>query len=361
MKIISLKDISIKDIVSVLRDGGLIIYPFDTCYGLVCDPTNQKAVDKLLEYKSRREGKAISIVVKDKEMIEQYAEVNNSTRNFIQNFLPGPFTVILKSKNKFAKGIQAENGTIGIRIPKFQPILDLVKAYGSPLTATSANQSYKKTPYKISDILDNTSAKGLRNIDLIVDAGELDRNPPSTVIDLCSESIHVLRKGSIIPENSSFTQRESNSVEETIEIGRELMEKYQGNLEFRPVIFALQGDMGAGKTHFTKGLGISLGVRGEINSPTFVISNEYELENGNKLYHIDTWRIDFSDDFRELDEIGFRGMLKKQKNRFNVISIEWSDKIYEYLRKLDENIKIIWVEIIIDYRSEHTRIIKWSE
>ncbi len=361
MQIVKHNEISLADIVAVLRQNGLIIYPFDTCYGLVCDPTNQVAVDKLLKYKARREGKAISVTVKDVAMMEQYAVINETARNFIQNFLPGPFTVVLKSRHRFADGIEAENGTIGIRIPNYRPILDLVGMYGSPLTSTSANQSYQKTPYKITDILDYANPRDLDYIDLIVDAGDLPKNPPSTVIDFSNNNIHVLRKGSIIPEGVDFSQRISNSVDDTIAIGKELMQKYGANLQYRPVIFALQGDMGAGKTHFTKGLGLSLGVKEEINSPTFVIVNEYSLEKGNKLYHIDTWRLDISSDFHELEEIRFANMLRKEGDLYNVISIEWCDKIIDYLNKLDSNIKIIWVEIVIDYQSANKRVIKWSE
>lgn len=361
MKITSQKDISVEKIVQVLKNDGLIIFPFDTCYGLVCDPTNQKAVDKLLGYKARREGKAISVVVSDFAMAEKFADIHESAKKFIRNFLPGPFTIILKSKNKFAQGVEAENGTIGIRIPSYNSIVELVKTYGSPLTSTSANQSYQKTPYSVQDILENASESALDLIDLIIDAGELEKNPPSTVIDMSNDELHVLRKGSIIPENAKTKSYQSNSEEETIQFARDLMEKYSMNLNFRPLIFALQGDMGAGKTHFTKGLALSLGVQEQIQSPTFIISNEYKLEGRNKLYHIDTWRLSTENHFTELEEIGFKNMLNPISGKFNIISIEWADKIQEYLQKLNANIKIIWVEIIADKEDSNKRIIKWSE
>jgi L-threonylcarbamoyladenylate synthase len=362
MKIVRSNGITTAELVDVLKNDGVIIFPFDTCYGLVCDPTNQKAVDKLLAYKSRREGKAISVVVDSVEMADHFVEIGTSARNFIGNFLPGPFTIVLKSEHKFAQGIEAENGTVGIRITDFKPIQDLVTAFGSPLTSTSANQSYQKTPYKVEDILETANPKNLELIDLIIDAGELPKNSPSTVLDMSNEDIQVLRKGSIIPDGVKFKERQSNSVEETIELGREIMENFRTNLEFRPIIFALQGDMGAGKTHFTKGIAQSLGIREEIQSPTFIISREYDLQGGNRLYHMDTWRLELKNNFEELEDIEFNKMLEKTSaSNFNIISIEWADKIQEYLQKLDLNLKIIWIEIVIDPENENVRTIRWSE
>lgn len=381
MQIIKLSDVNFEDLANRLRNGELGIFPFDTCYGLVCDPTSQKAVDKLLSYKARREGKAISIAVDSLEMAKKYAEMGMSAKNFFRNFLPGPYTIINSSNYQFAIGIKAENSTIGIRIPDSQPVLNLVKAFGSPVTSTSANQSYQKTPYKVEDILDGASKKSLKYIDFIIDAGELQKNPPSTVIDMSNDQIHIIRKGSIIPEGAKTEEFISNSEEETIEYAHQLTERFSANLNFRPVLFALQGDMGAGKTHFTKGLAQSLGVRDRIQSPTFIISNEYSLQQGNKLYHIDTWRLELKDGFQELDDLEFEKMFevnkyanpakrdshessssnKSSSQLFNVISIEWADKIQEYLHKLDLNLKIIWVEIVKDSQNENRRIIKFTE
>jgi len=361
MKIIPLEKVDYSDLVKKIKNGALCIFPFDTCYGLVCDPTNQNAVDKLLDYKSRRQGKAISVSVDSFEMAKEFAEVNESAKNFFRNFLPGPFTIIVTSRGKFAKGIEAENGTVGLRIPDYEPIFKLVKTFGLPLTSTSANQSYQKTPYKIDDIFESASPKALELIDFIIDGGELPKNPPSTVIDMSNESIHILRKGSIIPEGAITEEFTSNSEEETIEYARKLMERFSANLNFRPVVFALQGDMGAGKTHFTKGIAASLGIREEINSPTFIISNEYSLEKGNKLYHIDTWRLDLQQGFQELKDLEFEKMFDSISSQFNIISIEWADKIAQYLQKLDVNIKIIWVEILKDESDVNKRVIRFTE
>lgn len=381
MEIKKLEDITYVEIIELLNNHGLIIYPSDTCYGIACDPTDPVAVEKLLKYKMRREGKAISIAVTDLEMAARYADINDTARSIYTRFLPGPYTVISKSKGVVAQGIEAENGTVGIRIPDSKWLLDLVEKYGKAITATSANQSYQKTPYKIQDILENLSKKSEALLDLIIDGGELEHNPPSTVMDTTMGDIQVLRKGKFLPENSKIHEFVSNSEAETIEFGAKLFKQYQKNLEFRPLLFALQGDLGAGKTQFTKGLAQSMGITEQVISPTFILSREYDSPIGNRLYHIDTWRLETDEDF---ESIGFRKMLDRSSEysvesiqsgdinhlielahqpptNYHTLSIEWADKVQQYLTKLDVNVKIIWIEIEADTVIENKRTIRWSE
>jgi L-threonylcarbamoyladenylate synthase len=377
MVIKKINEIKIEDIITILENSGLVILPFDTCYGICCNPSDQKAVEKLLQYKERREGKAISISVSDIEMASKYVDINDTAKSIYERFLPGPYTVISISKGEVIKGIEAENGTLGIRIPQSEWILSLIREYNNPITSTSANQAYQKTPYQIEDILQNATKKSLELVDLIVDGGKLKYNPPSTVMDTTLGEIQVVRKGQFLPEGSKVNEVVTNSEIETIQFGKELLERFKTNLEYRPLIFALQGDLGAGKTQFTKGLAQALNVKDQIVSPTFILSREYDLESGNKLIHIDTWRLENDGDFEAL---GFKEMLSQSsafakatvdrsitnlqssdKSRFNVLSIEWADKVSDYLRKVDVNHKIIWIEIVADADSENKRIIRWSE
>src|SRR5680860_1375363 len=173
----------IEEAVKVLEKGGLVIYPTETLYGIGVDATNQKAVDKLLTYKTRREGKPLSIAVNSLQMAKEYVEINPTAHNLYSNFLPGPLTVVSPGLGKVAKGVESEIGTLGIRIPKYELILDIIESFGKPITATSANASYKKQPYCIDDILENISTKQKNLIDLIIDAGQLEKRDPSTVVD----------------------------------------------------------------------------------------------------------------------------------------------------------------------------------
>jgi len=344
---------SIQEAITVLRAGGLIIYPTETCYGVGVDATNPKAVAKLLKYKRRPEGKAISIAVVDGNMAKEYVTTNETAENIYKNLLPGPITVISSSLGKTVSQLEAENHTIGIRIPDYPFTLELIKQFGKPITATSANSSGKKTPYEIQDILNNISTKQSNLIDLILDKGKLANNPPSTVVDTTLNNLPTLRQGQIKiarPENVFITKSDI----QTQVLGQELIQKHNSTLDKKCIIIALQGDLGAGKTQFTKGVAKGLGISQVITSPTYLLVKDYTIQNTNKLYHIDTWR---TSEETELDQLGLHDMLKIG----NVIAIEWVEKVEQTLGRLAKNrdIKIIWVTI--EHREKHKREIKIFE
>ena len=164
--------------VDVLSVSGLVIFHTETVYCIGALATNQNAVENLLRYKTRLEGKPLSMAVSDRAMAEIYVEANEVARNLYENFLPGPITVVSYGKHKVANGVESEHGTLGIRIPDYPLVRNLVKNLGEPITATSANASYKKKPYTIEDVLNNISEKQKNLIDLILDAGELPKREP---------------------------------------------------------------------------------------------------------------------------------------------------------------------------------------
>ncbi len=347
MKIETIDNIKLKKIVSVLKDGGLVILPTETVYGAMVDATNQSAVDKLNTYKNRPKGKPHSIAVVDMAMAEKYVELNKTAKNLYETFLPGPVTVISKGKGNVAKGVASETGTVGVRIPDYPLVLNTVKALGNPITATSANASYKKRPYKISDILDNISDKQKKLIDLIVDAGELPRNEPSTVIDTTLDDTIVLRQGDIKLKNE--TEVLSRNEESTQNIGKELWQKYEKFHGKRALIFALEGPMGVGKTQFTKGLARALGIQEEVISPSYNLEEEYEK---GRLYHIDAWRMESEGELQQLD------FAKKLTDK-SVVVIEWADRVAEIIRSHKEDAVIVWVKI--RYREkDNERFVSWG-
>ncbi|KKS30504.1 MAG: Sua5/YciO/YrdC/YwlC family protein, partial [Candidatus Amesbacteria bacterium GW2011_GWA2_42_12] len=174
-----------------------MIYPTETTYGIGVDATNQRAVNALLTYKKRREGKPLSIAVFDMNMAEKFVDLNQAARNIYASFLPGPVTVVSKGKHVVVTGVESENGSLGIRIPAYDLVLQIVKAFGKPITATSANASYKKRPYCLEDIMQFLSPRQKSLIDLVIDAGELPHNEPSTVIDTTLDDVEVLRQGKL--------------------------------------------------------------------------------------------------------------------------------------------------------------------
>lgn len=260
----------IEKAVKILHRGGILIYPTETCYGVGVDATNPQAVTKVLKYKKRPQGKAISIGCSDIKMSKEYVLLNQTAKNIYKNFLPGPVTVILKSKRKVDPRLESERQTLGIRIPDYDILLEILKAFGKPITTTSANSNGKKTPYSIDDILQNISKKQSKLIDTIIDAGELPKNPPSTVIDTTTEELKTYRSGVFDPSVKLISEFESTSEEETIFQGEEFIKKTLSENTDKAIVVLLKGDLGAGKTYFTKGIAKGLKIDKIIKSPTFI-------------------------------------------------------------------------------------------
>ncbi len=351
MEIVKLDDQSVDKAVKVLKQGGLVIYPTETLYGIGADATKQNAIDKLTSYKNRPFGKPYSIAVTNETMAEKYVELNKTAKDFYKKFLPGPLTVISRGRHIVAKGVESEDGTLGIRIPDYKLVTDIVEKFGKPITSTSANASYKKRPYKISDILENISEKQKKLIDLIIDAGELPKREPSTVIDTTLDEAVTLRQGDIKLKDKNEVL--SRSEENTKNIAKEIWQKYETHKNKRAIVFALQGKMGAGKTIFTKGLAKAMGIDELVTSPTFALENSYRsTANSNQLFHFDAWRMENSDELRAL---GFEDLIKNK----SVVSIEWSDRVSSVIREFDDEAIIIWVKI--EYgKMENERAISWG-
>lgn len=349
MQIIKLGGRAREEAVDVLSKGGLIIYPTETLYGAGVDATNCEAVRKLTEYKERPLGKPYSVAVDSVSMAEDFGELNQTAKNLIKEFLPGPLTVVVRGKHKTAPGVESEDGKLGIRIPDYKFVQELLKSFRKPITATSANASYKKRPYRISDILDNLSQKQMDLIDLIIDAGTLPTVEPSTVIDTTLDEPATLRQGEIkLSEELKVLSRDE---EATKNIAKEIWQKYCGYKGKRSIVFALDGEMGAGKTIFTKGLAQAMGITELVTSPTYALENEYGNEGG-KLYHFDAWRI--AED-SEMEALGFEKLIKEKA----VVAVEWAEKVADIIREFDDEAIIIWIKISLG-KNENDRLISWG-
>lgn len=315
--------------IAVIKNGGLVIYPTETTYGIGANPHSTPAIDKLLQYKSRREGKPLSIAVNSQTMAEQYVKINQQAQNFYQRFLPGPYTVIsqLKKTVDIDKRVASEFGTLGIRIPDYPLILKLIATLGHGITATSANASNQKRPYQISDILDNLSEKQQQLIDLIIDVGRLPKNEPSVVIDTTLSTPLALRGQ--LHKDTPYTEFHSQSENETQELAMRLILKNWNKLKKEGLLFALTGELGMGKTIFAKGIAQFLKIKAEITSPTYSYLNEYTFQREGcqgTFYHLDAWKIDQQQDLAllKIDQL-----LKANQ----VMVIEWWDKIAKFLPK----------------------------
>jgi L-threonylcarbamoyladenylate synthase len=183
----------------ILEHGGVVVYPTDTAYGLGVDATNENAIEKIFDLKGRGQEKAVHITVADIEMAELYAEITEDAKKLAEAFLPGPLTLVVKRKKTLPDMLALGKETIGIRMPKNATALALVKAFGKPITATSANISGDDTSYTIDAVRDSF---GLRagEIDLYVDEGQLPHIIPSTLVDITGAKSVILREGPVSRE-----------------------------------------------------------------------------------------------------------------------------------------------------------------
>ncbi|MGI5827431.1 MAG: L-threonylcarbamoyladenylate synthase [Patescibacteria group bacterium] len=336
MKIIKLSKRNLTEVlikaVQTLENGGLVVYPTETCYGLGADATNQAAINKLLSYKRRREGKPLSILVDSEKVASKYVYINESAHKLYQRFLPGPMTIVSKAKEELAEGVASELGNIGVRISSHPFAMDLVRKYRRPITATSANASWQKKPYSIDDILSPLSECQKVKLDLLIDAGQLPKREASTVVDTTLVDTMVLRRGSI-DLGEKQVELLSHSEDETKKMAHTLILKHWNDIREKGLVVGLIGELGVGKTIFVKGIGEFLRVETTIVSPSYTLVNEYPYERHSVkgiLYHLDPWRLE---KFEDLSKLGFSTMLRKN----NVVAVEWASKYLEeieaYCRK----------------------------
>lgn len=363
MEIVRLNEKTKEEVISksleVLNSGGILVYPTETCYGIGADATNSKAIEKLISYKTRREGKPFSVVMAEKEMAKKYVELNEMAENIYDNYLPGPITVVSKSLGKVVKGVESESGTLGIRVPDFDLILEISKNFAKPFTSTSANMSYDPKPYSVESFLKYLPEKKKTLIDLVIDAGELPKNETSTVVDTTLNTLNVLREGKVdFEKDLNFKDialsAKTKSELETVNFGATAMLKYLDEIRKRCVVFLLSGELGSGKTQFAKGIAKQLKIQKNIKSPTYNILNEYGFGDEGMFVHIDTWKV-YS--WEELKTTGF----EKYVSQRNVIAIEWADKFFDEMEKFLKEKDAKLIKVVFEHKAENERDIKLFE
>jgi len=189
----------IKEAIKVLKKGGAVVYPTDTAYGLGVNALNSEAVQNLYMIKERENHKPTHIVVSDIEMAKEYVVVSPFAEKIMGKFLPGPISVVLPLKedsSESLKQLSANSGSLGIRIPKDEVAISLVRAAGFPITTPSANITDGETPYKIETSKKQFETK-MYQPDYYLDVGELPLKKPSTIVRIVGNDIELLREGAI--------------------------------------------------------------------------------------------------------------------------------------------------------------------
>ena len=193
----SLKNPDIKVVeyaAEILKRGGLVVYPTDTAYGLGGNALNMETIKKVYETKGREFNKPTHIIVNDWKMIKRISHPNRNAKLLFDKFLPGPLTIILNKKKVVPNILTSNKNTVGVRIPDCKITRLISSLIDFPYTTPSANKSGGTTPYSAEDVIRELD---LKKVDLIIDCGSLPKNRPSTMIDLTTMPVKILREGPI--------------------------------------------------------------------------------------------------------------------------------------------------------------------
>ena len=180
----------IMKVVDILKNGGIVVYPTDTYYGIGCDIMNKRAIERIYQLKQRNKSKSFSFICSDLKNISRYAKVSNYAYKTMRRLLPGPYTFILEGSKLVPKIMLTKRKTAGIRVPDHKICLELVEGLGNPIITTSATMpdgSILNDASLIHDIFKN-------RIDMVID-GDIVPGKPSSVISLINDTPEVIRKG----------------------------------------------------------------------------------------------------------------------------------------------------------------------
>ncbi|KAF5072298.1 putative protein YciO [anaerobic digester metagenome] len=183
----------VEKVVEVLRKGGVIIYPTDTVYGLGCDITNTRAVERIIKIKGiRPKDASFSFICADLSNIAEYAKVDNPTFKLMKKNLPGPFTFILPGYNKVPDYFITKRKTVGIRVPNNSIPIEIVTMLGNPILTTSIKDEDGIVEYTTDPELIHERYQDI--VDLVIDGGYGD-NVASTIVDCTGSEPEIVREG----------------------------------------------------------------------------------------------------------------------------------------------------------------------
>ena len=178
----------IDEAIDVLSNGGVVLYPTDTVYGLGANVFNNRAVKRVFEIKQRSFLKPLSILVSDTRAINLVAKVSNSQKEIINNYFPGPYTFILSKRKIVPRVVTSGSSFVGVRVPDNDIARNLASLF--PITTTSANLSDKEMLSNPSEILEQLGC----DVDLVIDVGTLKSKRASAIIDLTTGEPKIIRR-----------------------------------------------------------------------------------------------------------------------------------------------------------------------
>lgn len=193
----NIQDVDLKNPIEIIKNGGIVIFPTETVYGIGCNGLDEKAIKKLYEIKQRPLSQAISLLVSDIDMINKIAkDITDLEYKLMEKFFPGPLTIILKKKKIVPNILTAHQDTVGVRMPSEEIARKLVEYAKVPIATPSANVTGRQSGTNMKDIIKDFEGK----VDYFIDGGQSKIGIASTIIKVIDNIPHILRSGSITEE-----------------------------------------------------------------------------------------------------------------------------------------------------------------
>lgn len=192
-------DSAINEAASILESGGLVVYPTDTCYGLACDPTNESALQRLIDVKRRDPDLGVPLLFSDYNQVKHYHDFGNLEHIIAKFFWPGALTLVVTAKKDIPEYVSGKRTTITVRVPDHPIPRGIADTIAGPIVGTSANRSGGETPFEISVAQEQLGD----DVDLYLDGGESEAGKSSTIVGVSGSDIKVYREGELSIEKLS--------------------------------------------------------------------------------------------------------------------------------------------------------------
>lgn len=183
----------LENVIKVIVDGGVVIFPTDTVYGVAANSLDETAIKKLFDLKERNDNKPICVLTSSVDKIKKIAYVRDEEQKIIDKYMPGALTIILDKKEIVSDVLTSGLKTVGVRIPNNEIALRILDKLEYPLATTSANISGMEAAVKKEDLVKEFDGK----VDIIIDGGITDLKVSSTIVKIKNNEIEVLRQGTI--------------------------------------------------------------------------------------------------------------------------------------------------------------------